>query len=113
MTPLTVDLSLSGPRSDTAINVAAAAKGIDGPLRLTVQLPTGVTLLGAAGDWRSCTQSQGLVTCTAPAAAGGRWSGTIDTVWAVDAQGRVSATVEGTYDNGSPAAGSVGTTWPP
>jgi hypothetical protein len=53
------------------------------------------------------------VTCTADAAATGRWSGTIPTVWAPDARGRVRATVQGTYANGSPAVGSVGTTWPP
>jgi hypothetical protein len=53
------------------------------------------------------------VTCTAKASATGRWSGTIDTTWTAEAQGRVRATVQGTYANGSPAVGSVGTTWSP
>jgi RNA polymerase sigma factor (sigma-70 family) len=111
--PLSVDLSFAGPRSSTSIAVSAAAQGIAGPVRLTLQLPDGVTLTGASGDWGSCTQGPTAVTCTADAAATGRWSGTIRTVWAPDARGRVRATVQGTYANGSPAVGSVGTTWPP
>ncbi|WP_457256366.1 sigma-70 family RNA polymerase sigma factor [Pedococcus sp. P5_B7] len=111
--PLTVDLGITGPRSDTSIEVSAAAQGIDGPLRLTLQLPGGVTVAAAAGDWGSCAQSQAVVTCTASAASDGRWSGVIHTVWAADAQGLVRATVEGRYVNGSPATGTVGTTWPP
>lgn len=112
-TPLTVDLRIAGPRSATSIGLSAAAQGIKGPLRLTLQLPDGVALVRGAGDWNSCAQTQNVVTCTAGATTTGRWSGTVDTVWAADAQGRVRATVEGTYSNGSPAVGSVGTTWPP
>ncbi|KRF29194.1 RNA polymerase sigma factor [Phycicoccus sp. Soil802] len=111
--PLTVDLALAGPRSDTSIGVSASAQGVEGPVRLTLQLPGGVTMAGVGGDWGSCTQNQDVVTCTAGPASDGRWSGTIHTVWAADARGQVRATVEGTYANGSPATGTVGTTWPP
>jgi hypothetical protein len=110
---LTVDLGITGPRSDTSIEVSAAAQGIDGPLRLTLQLPDGVSFAGSIGDWDSCTQVQGTVTCTAGPAVDGRWSGTIHTAWAAASQGRVRATVDGSYANGSPAVGTVGTTWPP
>jgi len=110
---MTVDLGLAGPRSDTSLAVSASAQGVAGPVRLTLQLPTGVTLTSATGDWGSCVQHQDVVTCTARAAASGRWSGTVHTSWTADAQGRVRATVSGTYGNGSPASGSVGTTWPP
>ncbi|GAA2168282.1 sigma-70 family RNA polymerase sigma factor [Pedococcus bigeumensis] len=111
--PLAVDLEITGPRSGTSIQVSAAAEGIVGPLRLVLELPDGVSLAGSEGAWDPCTQSQNVVTCTARAAADGRWSGTIHTAWAADSQGRVRATVSGTYSNGSPATGSVGTTWPP
>jgi RNA polymerase sigma factor (sigma-70 family) len=113
MTPVRVDLAIAGPRADTALTVTAAAQGVKGPLRLTIQVPAGVTLSGATGDWSSCTQSQGVITCTVSDGAAGRWVGTIHTVWADTAQGPVRATVSGTYANGSPATGSVGTTWPP
>jgi RNA polymerase sigma factor (sigma-70 family) len=113
-TPLQVDLSVMGARSDTSIVVSAAAQGIDGPLRLTLRLPDGVTLAGApAGDWRSCTQDHDVVNCTTSTAGGQRWSGTLHTTWPDAARGRVRATVEGTYATGSAAGGSVGTTWPP
>lgn len=112
-TPLTVDLGIGGPRSATSIDVSAAAQGITGAVRLTLELPAGVTLAGATGHWASCGQSQTVVTCTAGAAASGHWSGVVRTTWAADARGRVRATVTGTYANGSPAVGSVGTTWPP
>ena len=93
--------------------VSASAQGVAGPVQLTLQLPAGVTLTSANGDWGSCAQDQDVVTCTAKASASGRWSGTVRTSWTADARGRVRATVAGTYGNGSPAAGSVGTTWPP
>ena len=108
-----VDLHLAGPRSDTSMSVSASAQGVAGPVRLTLQLPDGVTLTGANGDWVSCGQDQDVVTCTGEEAVSGRWSGTVHTTWSAHAQGRVRATVAGTYANGSPAAGSVGTTWPP
>lgn len=111
--PLRVDLGISGSRSATAIDLSAAAQGIDGPLRLTLQLPDGVTLSRAVGDWQGCSQSQSVVTCTTGAADAQRWTGTLHTAWSADAQGRVRATVGGAYANGSPAIGSVGTTWPP
>jgi RNA polymerase sigma factor (sigma-70 family) len=111
--PVTVDLRLAGPRSDTSMAVSASAQGIAGPVRLTLQLPDGVTLTDVTGDWGSCAQHQDVVTCAGEPAAAGRWSGTVHTTWTANAQGRVRATVAGRYANGSAAAGSVGTTWPP
>lgn len=113
MTPVTVDLAIAGSRADTTLDVTAAAQGIRGPVRLTIQVPDGVTLSGATGDWSNCTQGNGLISCTVNDGAAGRWVGAIHTVWADTARGRVRATVAGTYANGSPATGSVGTTWPP
>jgi hypothetical protein len=113
MGPLTVDLAIGGTQDDTALDVAAAVQGAVGTLHLTIQVPVGVSLVAAAGDWRSCTQSGASISCTASDAEAGRWAGTIRTAWTAGAQGSVRATVDGTYANGSPARGSVETTWPP
>ena len=113
MGPMTVDLGLGGPAADTALAVAANVVGTVGNLRLTLQVPVGVTLTGTNGDWSSCSQAGDTITCTSPHAASGRWGGTIHTAWATGARGLVSATVQGTYANGAPASGSVATTWPP
>jgi hypothetical protein len=113
MTPVTVDLAITGAKADTTIAVRAAVQGTTGPLRLTVEVPAGVTLVGAEGDWSPCTQGAGGISCTGPEGTAGRWFGTIHTAWADSAKGRVRATVAGTYANGSAATGSVGTSWPP
>jgi RNA polymerase sigma factor (sigma-70 family) len=113
MSPMSVDLAIAGTRADTAFDVAAAAEGIKGPLGLTIRVPDGVSLSGATGDWGSCSQDTGVITCSLSNAAAGRWAGTIHTRWADTAKGLVRATVTGTYANGSAATGAVGTTWPP
>lgn len=93
--------------------MTAAASGMRGPGRLVLELPAGVILTGATGSWSDCDQDGTTVTCVGPASDSGRWAGTVTTAWVDDARGRVRATVSGTYANGSPAVGSVGTTWPP
>ena len=113
MGPMTVDLSLAGPAADTVVAIAAKVVGTVGTVRLTLQVPAGVTLTSATGDWRSCSQAGDTITCTSPHAQSGRWEGTVHTAWTTGARGLVSATVQGKYANGSPASGSVATTWPP
>ena len=113
MGPMMVDLSIAGQPSDTGVAVEASAKGTVGSLRLTLQVPPGVTLLAGGGDWGSCSQAGDRITCTSAHTDSERWSGTIHTDWAPGANGTVSATVQGKYANGSSATGSVSATWPP
>lgn len=113
MSPMAVDLEIAGARADTAIDVTASVEGVVGPLKLILEVPTGVTLTNASGDWTSCSQSQTTISCAAANAQGVAWTGTIHTAWTTTASGLIHATVEGTYANGSPATGSIGTTWPP
>ena len=113
MSPMALDLGIGGARSDTAIVVTASAEGVVGPLKLLLEVPTGVTLTQASGDWTSCTQSQTTISCAAANAQDVTWTGTIHTAWTAAAGGLVRATVQGTYANGSPAKGSIEATWPP
>lgn len=110
---MAVSLELGGARSDTSVSVAAEAQGVEGPITLDLEVPDGVTLARSEGSWVQCTQSGTVITCTAAATSSGQWTGTLHTVWADDAQGLLTATAAGTYGNGAPATGSVGTTWPP
>lgn len=111
--PLTAHLAVRGPRTDISIDVSASVEGTTGPMRLTLEIPDGVTLTGVSGHWRSCSQGGGTITCTGNSQTPGTWAGTLRTVWAPDSQGTVRAVVRGTYANGSPAVGSVETIWPP
>lgn len=112
-TPMAVSLEMGGTRSDTSVTVAAQAQGVEGPLTLHLAVPDGVTLARSQGDWVQCTQSGTMMTCEAAATSSGQWTGTLHTVWADEARGMVTATAAGTYSNGAPASGTVGTTWPP
>lgn len=111
-TPLRVGMRITGPPGATAIDVNAQSQGTTGPLRLTLRVPAGVTLRSASGDWRSCTQSGGVISCTARSARG-RWSGTILTSWSGRASGRVTVEVGTSYANGGHASASASATWPP
>lgn len=111
--PMAVDLAIGGARTDTATTIRASVEGVVGPPTLVLEVPTGVTLTHATGDWTSCTQSQTSIRCAAANTQDVTWSGTVHTTWTAAARGLVRATVEGTYGNGSPAQGSIEATWPP
>ena len=111
-TPVIVSLELGGDRSDTSATVTARAQGIVGFLSLTIEVPEGVALLSAVGDWEGCRQSLGVITCHTRDAGADEWKGTIHTVWRPGVHGGVTASVAGTYANGSAARGGVGTSWP-
>jgi RNA polymerase sigma factor (sigma-70 family) len=113
LSPMQVDLGIRGSQTDTAITVGASAEGIVGGLTLVLEVPAGVSLAGVSGDWTSCAENQTTISCRTTAVRATTWAGTVHTVWAADAHGRVRATVKGTYANGSPAQGSIETTWPP
>ena len=111
-TPLRVGMRITGTPHATAIDVSAQSQGTTGPLRLTLRVPAGVTFRSASGDWRSCTQSGGVISCTAKSARG-RWSGTIVTRWSGRASGRVTVEVGTSYADGGQASASASATWPP
>ena len=111
-TPLRVGMGISGPSDTTGIAVDAQAQGTTGVLRLTLTVPSGVTLRRASGDWSSCEQSGGLITCTARSTTG-RWAGIILTRWADGSVGRVTAEVRSTYRHGGAVTASASATWPP
>jgi len=113
MGPLVTDLGIRGAPADTAIDVTASVEGVVGQMKLVVEVPAGVTLTQASGDWTSCTQSGTTITCVAAGAQDATWSGSLHTAWTAAAHGVVRATVTGTYANGSPAHGSIQATWPP
>jgi hypothetical protein len=74
-------------------------------------LPSGVRYGGSSGVWGGCSQTGTTVTCTGAHQESGVWSGSIRVAWPPGTSGRIVAEVSGTYANGSPASGSVGTTW--
>ncbi|GAA2157803.1 hypothetical protein GCM10009845_01860 [Pedococcus bigeumensis] len=111
-TPLRVGMGISGPVDATRIGVDAQAQGTTQAARLTLGVPAGVQLRSASGDWRSCTQSGAVISCTATSGAG-RWAGTIVTAWAEDASGPVTVEVGATYRNGGQVSASASAMWPP
>lgn len=111
-TPLRVGMSISGPPDTTTIGVEATTGASTRTMQLTMQVPVGVTLRSASGDWRSCTQRGQVITCTARSTTG-RWAGSIVTDWQPDASGTVTVqvrTAEGSEAQGSAAASA---SWPP
>lgn len=111
MTPLVAELSVSGDRRDTTIDLRVEVKGTRGPLTAQLTLPSGVRYAGSSGAWGGCSQTGTTVTCTGAHQESGVWSGSIRVAWPPGTSGRIVAEVSGTYANGSPASGSVGTTW--
>lgn len=109
---LSAVMAVGGANAAPFFQVSASGRQLAGGLRLTVTVPTGVTLTGTSGDWQQCTQSGVTVACSAPASAGQSWSGSLSTSWAPGAQGTVSALVTGTYRSGGTASASTATTWP-
>lgn len=111
-TPLRVGMAISGSPAATAISVEAQSQGTTGAVQLVLRVPTGVTLRSASGDWSSCEQRGGVITCVARSTTG-RWAGTIVTSWAAGASGRVTAEVGTTYQNGGYGSAAASATWPP
>jgi RNA polymerase sigma factor (sigma-70 family) len=111
MTPLVAELSVTDDRTTTSLALHVEVEGTRGPLTAQVSLPSGVRYSSSSGDWGQCRQSGSSVTCTGAHEGDGVWDGSIAVRWPPGVSGRVVAEVAGTYANGSPARGSVGTTW--
>lgn len=105
-------MGISGLADATAIELEAQAQGTTGVVNLALEVPSGVVLRSASGDWTSCEQDDEVISCTARSTSG-RWAGTIITGWADDASGSVTAEVRATYGNGRRVRASASAAWPP